>query len=83
MPSEKSKLWAIAQVARDKLAKRLLDHPRVSLIDIGYEPEGEGTPGRIVLRVHLRQPAAGQTPEIPEEIDGIPVRAVSGDYHPD
>ena len=82
MPSEEAEVWARAQEAREKLARQLLGHSQVSLIDIGYEPEGEKRPGRIVLRVHLRPPAAGQAPKIPEEIDEIPVRVISGEYHP-
>jgi len=83
MPSDKAEVWARVQGARETLAKQILSHPQVSLIDIGYEPVGEETTGRIVLRVHLRPPTTGQALGIPEEIDGIPVRVVSGDYHPE
>jgi hypothetical protein len=69
---------ASAQEARDKLAARLLDHPAVSLIDIGLEEDGEG----LVLRVHLRADPA-TVPEIPAELDGIPVRVIRGEYYPE
>jgi hypothetical protein len=71
---------ARANRARDKLVDQILDHPEVSLIDIGYDLENPGTPKRIVLRVHLRQAAAKQTLGLPEEIDGIPVHVMTGDY---
>jgi hypothetical protein len=80
MPPEETELWASAQQAQDKLAQQLLSHPEVSLIDIACEPESEGRFSKLVLRVHLRQLAAGQAPAIPEELDGIPVRVVFGDY---
>jgi hypothetical protein len=83
MPTEKTELWARAQRARDKLAQKFLSHPQVSLIDIGFETEGGEPAGQIVLRIHLRQSDAGQTLVIPEEIDGIPVRVVTGDYRPE
>jgi hypothetical protein len=59
---------------------QFLDHPEVSLIDIGYDLENPETPKRIVLRVHVRQPAAKQTPGLPEEIDSSPVRLMTGNY---
>ncbi len=81
MPSEETELWARARQARDKLARQFLSHPQVSLIDIGYEPESETSSGHVVvLRIHLRQPDAAHALGIPEEIDGIPVRATLGDY---
>jgi hypothetical protein len=69
--------WARARQARDWLAAQILAHPAVSLIDIGIDPQGlSATP---VLRVHIR--ASGPaTPQIPNEIDGIAVRVIHGDY---
>ncbi len=69
--------WARARRARDKLAAQVLSHPNVSLIDIGKDDTGvSDTP---VLRVHVRQ---GDVPslKVPEEVDGIPVRVIRGDY---
>ncbi|MGH9835152.1 MAG: hypothetical protein ACREBD_12425 [Blastocatellia bacterium] len=83
MPTDETELWARAQQARDKLAQQFLSHPQVSLIDIGFETESGEPSGHIVLRIHLRQPGAGQTLGIPEKIDGIPIRVVTGDYHPE
>jgi hypothetical protein len=83
MSTEKTELWARAQRARDRLAQQFLSHPQVSLIDIGFETESGEPSARTVLRIHLRQPGAEQTLGIPEEIDGIPVRMVTGDYRPE
>jgi hypothetical protein len=71
--------WDGARRARDQIVARFLTHPDVSLIDIGLDPQGaSGTP---VLRVHLRQ-GDGSTLNIPDEIGGIPVRVIRGDYEP-
>jgi hypothetical protein len=71
--------WARARQARDQLAAQILTHPAISLIDIGLDPQGlHDTP---VVRVHIR-PSASAAPPVPNEIDGIPVRVIHGDYSP-
>jgi hypothetical protein len=82
MSQANSESWRQARRARDELADQLLDHPDVSLIDIGYDPDrkgGEATE-RIVLRVHVRRSLDREALGLPEEIDGIPVRVVVADY---
>jgi hypothetical protein len=69
-----------AQTARQKLANQFLDHPEVSLIDIGYDSESRDRKEQIVLRVHLRQTAAQEKLQIPAEINGIPVRVLHADF---
>lgn len=68
--------WAAAEQARDLLAARILMHPDVSMIDIGVDPRQESE--RPVLRVHLRAGAPVQN--LPEQVNGIPVRVVYADY---
>jgi hypothetical protein len=69
--------WAKAQQARDRLFAQLLNHPDVSLVDIGMDPRGvSSTP---VLRVHLRG-GARSVANLPGDIDGIPIRVIYGDY---
>ena len=64
-----------AQAALDKLTAQLLNDPAVSLIDVGADPNHQqSTP---VLRVYVR---GGGAPAIPDQIDGIPVRVVRGEY---
>lgn len=80
MPAEDTEFWVRAYQARDKLVDQFLDHPEVSLIDLGYDLASDRATGQIVLRVHLRRPATRQALGLPEQIDGIPVRVVAGDY---
>lgn len=69
--------WANARRARDQLVAQLLAHPAISLIDIGVDPENRAdTP---VLRVHVQQSVA-TVPPVPNQISGIPVRVIRGDY---
>jgi hypothetical protein len=77
-----SVFWSRARLARDKLVDRFLGHSDVSLIDIGRDPEAKGTTAadQIVLRVHVRRPLAAQVLELPEQVDGIPVRVIVADY---
>ncbi len=70
--------WARARRARDQLAARLLSHPNVSMVDLGQQEGAEGP----ALQVHVRS-ESGPLPEIPVELDGIPVHMVHGDYQPE
>ena len=70
--------------ARDKLVAKYIYHPDVTLIDIGYPlPDDEETKA-LVLRIHVRSRWMKSSPEqrtsFPEEVDGIPVIVMSGDY---
>jgi len=66
--------WSRVEQARDQLAAWLLGNPQVSMVDIGLA-EGDEL---AVLRVHVR--GADAPPDLPSEIDGIPVQVVPGDY---
>ncbi len=68
-----------ARKAREALVRQLLPNPDISLIDIGYDPEESGS-RRLVLRVHTRRALDAPALGIPEEVDGIPVRVLAGDY---
>jgi hypothetical protein len=69
--------WAKARQARDKLAAQILSHPNVSMIDIGKDDTGvSDTP---VLRIHVRATDLSGL-NIPNDVDGIPVRVIRGDY---
>jgi hypothetical protein len=78
--------WDRARRARDKLVDRFLNQPDVSLIDIGYAPteQGESSEETVLLRIHVRQNWLKAKPEerigFPEEIDGIPIIVIPGDY---
>jgi len=67
--------------ARAELEARLLAHPAVRLIDVGRERSaGSASPGSIVLRVHLDPGTDRGALPLPAEVDGFPVRVVTGDY---
>jgi hypothetical protein len=88
MVSGNSEFWNRAHRARDKLADRFLNHPDVSLIDIGYPMErGKIISEDIVLRVHVRQRWMKAKPEervtFPEKVDDIPVMVMLGEYQPE
>lgn len=67
-----------ARRVRDLVAERMLQRPEVSLVDIGYDPEGASTPQRPVVRVHVRRRDIEL--DLPDEIDGVPVRVMTGNY---
>ena len=77
-----SEFWDKARRARDKLADQFLDHPEVSLIDIGYEvnAQGQKISDHLVLRIHVRLPSTGEMLNLPAEIDSIPIQVVVADY---
>jgi hypothetical protein len=60
-------------------AAQMLSHPNVSMIDIGQDPNNVASPP--VLRVHVR-PSDVSGLDIPNDVDGIPVRVFHGDYRP-
>ena len=83
MPQDNDEVMAVGKQARDKLAAQFINHPVVSLIDIGYNQESSPQSASIVLRVHIRRSTTKSALGIPDEIDGIPVCLVIGDYHPE
>ncbi|MGQ9548405.1 MAG: hypothetical protein ACUVSY_07505 [Roseiflexus sp.] len=77
MSSQSAAWWRRARRVRDHLIARLGAHPAVTGIDIGLlDPPRAGVIG---VRIHV-----SGTPTdliVPEEVDGIPVGVVRGDYH--
>ncbi len=69
--------WARARWARDQLIDQFLSYPDVSMVDIGEDPQGVHQAP--VLRIHLRR-ASAAPPDLPGDVDGIPVRLVRGNY---
>ena len=79
-----SELRSKLERARDELVAKYIYHPDVTLIDIGYPlVDGQETKA-FVLRIHVRSRWMKSSPEqrasFPEEVDGIPVIVISGDY---
>ncbi len=71
-----------AKLALNKLTDLVTDHPDVSLIDIGLDSAGGEQP--VVLRVHVRKnwiiADVKNQIQIPDDIDGIPVKIITADY---
>jgi hypothetical protein len=84
MPPEESEFLTRARRAQEQLVNQFINHPDVSLIDIGYAPGESQTDQDIVLRIHVRDRWMQASPEervsFPSEIDGIPVVVIPGDY---
>jgi hypothetical protein len=72
--------WERARRARDLLAARIMSDPNVRKISIGKDPERRSQAP--VLIVAIRHGAAVPAAVL-DEIDGIPVRVVYGDYRPE
>lgn len=71
---------ARARQAHEKLVRQVIDHPEVTLVDIGYDLENRASPKQIVLRVHVRRPTTKSSLGLPDDIDGVPVVLIIGDY---
>jgi hypothetical protein len=79
-----SEFQARVRRAQEKLMNQFLNHPDVSLIDVGYAPEGEQVRGQVVLRIHVRdrwvQARSEERVTFPTQVDDIPVIVMRGDY---
>jgi hypothetical protein len=65
---------------------RFFYHPDVSSIDIGCARERGEETEEIALRIHMRERRTEANPEtrvaFPEQVEGIPVVVMPGEYHP-
>lgn len=86
MAQRSSGFWEKARRSQQWLVEKYLSHPDVSMIDIGY-PDEAGNSEQIVLRIHVRDSWYATDPQqrmaFPEQVDGIPVRVVRGEYRTD
>ncbi|MCB0197585.1 MAG: hypothetical protein KDJ65_36910 [Anaerolineae bacterium] len=82
MASQDKEFWSRARLARDALSERLLNHPDVTLIDIGYDPASTEAIGDrlLVLRIHVRRSLTRSALGLPDTLDGIPIVLVVADY---
>lgn len=74
--------WDEIRRVKEKLIAQLGVHPEISLIDIGVDPEPTSSDQskELVLRVHIRSAEARQRLKIPEQIDGVRVVVLFGNY---
>jgi hypothetical protein len=85
MSQRDNEFWNKAHRVLDKLVKQYIDHPDVSLIDIGYAQAEQGeSKEEVVLRIHVREQWMKARPEervaFPDQVEGIPVIVIPGDY---
>jgi hypothetical protein len=84
MAQRKSDFWAKARRAQEKLVAQFLNHPDVTLIDIGYVDENNSTTEQIALRIHVHERWFQAKPDeriaFPETMDGIRVVVIRGEY---
>ena len=72
--------WDALQLTREKVAMQIGVHPEISLIDIGLDPQAPEKQEHLVIRVHVRRQWDPEKVHIPEQIDGIHVVVIPGDY---
>lgn len=79
------KTLEMARLAMERIEQGYLFHPLVSAIDIGPDPSSESSSGqgRLAVRVHLRRPADPGQIDLPDDVDGVPVRIIIADYEPE
>ena len=69
--------------AQQELVQQYLSHPDVTMIDIGYLDEA-GNTEQIALRIHVRDRWFETEPQeriaFPEQVDGIPIAIMRGEY---
>jgi hypothetical protein len=58
------------------LAQRLANEPMVTLVDVGHVPGSDV----VAVRVHIRRDVTSELPTVPDEIDGVPIVLLTGDY---
>jgi hypothetical protein len=67
---------------KEQVSAILAGHPNVTLVDIGYDPtpsvHGEN---RLAVRVHVNHVLSLEQMSLPDQIEDIPVRVVTGSYH--
>lgn len=74
-----------ARRARDRLELSLLDHPNVTMIDIGLMEaidESSSAGEEVVIRVHVRDEGIPATTH-PKSVDGFRVVVMRGEYRPE
>lgn len=72
--------WDALRLTREKVAAQIGNHPEISLIDIGLDPQAPEELEHLVIRVHVRRQWDQKKVPIPEHMDGIRVVVVAGDY---
>lgn len=73
-----------AELVKKKLLKQLKNQANVKLIDIGMEFSPDTKQQVVVIRIHLSDPGKIMNfkaeVKLSPQIDGIPIRIISGEY---
>ena len=77
MSEQDQRWWNMARGARAQLEALVISNPDVRMISIGIDPEQRSA--EPVLIVAIRRGATAP-PGIPNQIEGIPVRVIHGEY---
>ncbi|MFN8490980.1 MAG: hypothetical protein U0350_25525 [Caldilineaceae bacterium] len=87
MPQQNSEAWTKARLAQEKLIAQFLNHPAVTLIDIGQKPAKGQAPEQLAVRIHVCadwfKAKLEERVAFPQEVDGVPVLVLPGDYQPE
>ena len=87
MSREVSGFWKKIHRAQKNLEDQFLNDLDLSLIDIDYSPKHYTKTDEIMLRIHVRKHWMEAMPEerdaFPDQLDGIPVIVIPGDYQLD
>lgn len=79
-----SEIMVRVRRAQDKLVELYMNHPDVSLIDIGYPIKNGRIETEPAVRIHVREQWVRARPEdrvtFPKEVDDISVVVLFGDY---
>ncbi len=78
-PDDDPRVKQAVQV-RDQLTRQYLHLPGVSLIDIGYAPEGQGEARTLVVRIHVKDEATLMALGVPAAINEIPIQVLVSNY---
>ena len=77
MSEHDQRWWNMARKARAQLETLVIINPDVRMVSIGIDPERRSA--EPVLIVTIRHGAAVPA-GVPNDIDGVPVRVIYGDY---
>lgn len=87
MASDDTVNWNRIREAQTQLVDQFINHPDVTLIDVGYEADPTHKQKSVVLRIHVRDEWFNIDPadrdNFPLAVNSIPVVIVKGNYRPE
>jgi hypothetical protein len=77
MSEHDQRWWEMVRQARAQLETLVMHNPDVQMISIGLDPQARSHEPVLIVTLHH---GAVVPPELPEAIDGLPVRVTYADY---